>query len=140
MNTRRVLIVEDDPLISLELELVLAQAGWEICGTAFSENRASQLAEANKPPFAVIDVRLSPGDGRVVASELAARYGTAILFTTAHCDDTADLARTGAIACLPKPYEPDDVPLALQAVNDIQAGNLPVRLPDNMRAFASRGR
>ncbi len=138
MNTRRVLIVEDDPIICLELELVLAEAGWEICGAAYSQSKALHLAEGVRPPFAVVDVHLAPGDGFAVAKELARRYGTAVLFTTAHCDDIDALARTGAIACLPKPYQPNDVPVALEAVCDIKAGRLPGRFPDHMLALGAR--
>jgi DNA-binding response OmpR family regulator len=112
MYSPRVLIVEDEALVALDVEGALSEAGWEVCGVSGSESEALKLAEATRPPFAVVDVRLSPGGGRIVARELSRRFGTAVLLATAHCDDKADLARTGAVACLPKPYRADDVAAA----------------------------
>jgi CheY-like chemotaxis protein len=89
-----------------------------------------------RPQFAVVDIHLACGDARIVAKELSGRYGTAVLFATAHCDDLAELARTGALGCLTKPYDPDDVQAALAAIGDIQAGRAPASLPDKMMALS----
>lgn len=135
MEPLRVLIVEDDPVISTDLEGTLEAAGCEVCGVAASERIALQLAEATRPPFALVDVRLSHGDGRVVARELCDRYDTAVLLATAHINDPEDLAATGALGCLPKPYEIDDVFAALQAVSDLHDGRPVRRLPGHMLAL-----
>ncbi len=132
MTRYRVLIVEDDPFISTDLAMVLADAGCEICGVASSERVALKMAETTRPPFAVVDLRLSPGDGRVVARELHQRYGTAVLLATAHVGDLEDLAATGALGCLPKPYMPEDVAFALRDLYDLQNGNPGPRLLDSM--------
>ena len=110
-----VLIVEDDPFISLDLQGALAQVGCDILGVAPSEAEALKIGDETRPPFAVVDLRLSPGDGRVVARELVERYNTAVLRATAHVNDPEDLAATGALGCLPKPYEIDDVIAALKS-------------------------
>ncbi|HLZ84680.1 MAG TPA: hypothetical protein VKQ54_14030, partial [Caulobacteraceae bacterium] len=70
MTPFRVLIVEDDPFIATDLEGALSAAGCEVCGVAASEGVALEMARATRPAFAVVDVHLSPGDGRVVAREL----------------------------------------------------------------------
>jgi len=133
----RVLIVEDDALIAWDLEETLVAAGCDVCGVAGSQSEALRLGEATRPPFAIVDVRLAPGDGRIVARELAQLYGTAVLLATAHCGDPGDLARTGAVGCLPKPYSTPDVLAALQAVRDIRLGRPPRVLPDHMLSFAA---
>jgi DNA-binding response OmpR family regulator len=102
---------------------------------AASEAEALQIAEATRPPFAVVDVRLSPGDGRVVARELLRQYDTAVLMATAHSREIDNLAATGALACLPKPYSANDVPAALQAISELRAGRLVTRLPSHMFAL-----
>src|ERR1700722_13508607 len=96
MNTFRVLIVEDDSLVAMSLEDVLSDAGHEICGVAGSEREALELAEGTRPTFAVVDMRLSPGDGRVVARDLVRRYGAAVLMATSHSAEFESLAATGA--------------------------------------------
>jgi CheY-like chemotaxis protein len=133
----RVLIVEDDPFIALALEAELLGAGCDVCGVEASQEGALRSAEIMRPPYAVVDVQLSPGDGRVVAKALFERYGTAVLLATAHCGDIADLARTGAAGCLPKPYWPQDVLPALAAARDMLDGRRPSTLPDHMLALTS---
>jgi DNA-binding response OmpR family regulator len=134
----RVLIVEDDPFIAMDLEGVLSDAGCDICGVAASEAEALRLGEATRPPFAVVDVRLSPGDGRVVARELFRHYDTAVLMATAHTREHDNLAATGALACLPKPYSADDVPAALHAISELRAGRPVSRFPCHMFALNRR--
>jgi DNA-binding response OmpR family regulator len=143
MNTLRVLIVEDDTFIAMSLEDVLSDAGYEICGVAGSESEALAMATATRPSFAVVDMRLSPGDGRVVARELVRRYGTAVLMATADGAEFKSLAATGALACLPKPYAARHVPAALQAICDLRDGRPVGRLPAHMfklGGFAPRRR
>lgn len=131
----RVLIVEDDPFIAMDLEGVLSEAGCDVCGVATSEEEALKIGEATRPPFAVVDVRLSPGDGRVVARELFRQYDTAILMATAHSLEIDNLAATGALGCLPKPYSTDDVPAALQAISELREGKRVAKFPSHMFAL-----
>jgi DNA-binding response OmpR family regulator len=138
MPVFRVLIVEDDAYIASALEAFLSDAGYEVCGVAASEWVALRMAEATRPPFAVVDLRLSPGDGRVVARELVERYDTAVLLATAHINDPEDLAATGALGCLPKPYELDHVIAALKVVCDLRDGCPVTHLPDHMLALNRR--
>ena len=136
MARSRVLIVEDDPFIALVVEDALTDEGYEVCGISASEKEALALAETTPPDFAVIDVSLRPGDGRMVARELFNRHGTIVLFATGQCEDVRDLARLGAVACLPKPYRAGDVPKALQAIARISRGEQPGPLPDHMVSLA----
>ena len=135
MTKSRVLIVEDEILIALDVEGALVAAGYEVCGVAGSQADALAMADATHPDLAVVDVSLGPGDGRVVARELFARHSTQVLFATGQCDEIRGLARSGAVACLPKPYRADDVPRALQAVSRIRRGHPPGRLPNAMFAL-----
>jgi two-component system, response regulator PdtaR len=132
MNSNQVLIVEDDCIIALDVEGELLAAGYEVCGIATSEAEALAMAGRTPPAFAVVDVSLSPGDGRRVAKELARRYGTITLFATGECADILALTGTGALGCLPKPYRAEDVPHALGAVDRLGHGKAPGRLPDKM--------
>ena len=137
MTQARVLIVEDDMLIALDLEHALREAGYDVCGVATSEAEALELAERLRPEMAVVDISLGPGDGRVVAKRLCGAYATKVLFATGQCDEVEGLKGTGAIACLPKPYQADLVPPALVAVERLAAGNASVTLPDHMIALAT---
>lgn len=132
MSEQTVLIVEDDLLVAMDIEDVLTRAGYTVCGVAASQAEALALAERTPPDFAVVDISLSPGDGRVVARELWRRHRTNVLFASGQCEEVRGLEHSGAIACLPKPYQAEIVPKALRAVAEIRAGHPPQRLPDNM--------
>ena len=123
-------------LISSDVEQTLIEAGFEVCGVASSEAEALDLAESLRPEMAIVDISLSPGDGRVVAKALCSRYSTAVLFATGQCDEVAGMRRTGAIACLPKPYQSNWVPAALRAVGRMADGMDAGPMPDLMFSLA----
>src|SRR5260370_32521348 len=56
----RILIVEDDYVVGLELENALSEAGFEVVGTANSAEESVRLAISERPILAVLDLRL-PG-------------------------------------------------------------------------------
>jgi PAS domain S-box-containing protein len=63
-NLRRVLVVEDESLIALELAAELSDAGWEVVGPALSLREGLNLAQDDRPlSAAVLDVNLA---GRAV--------------------------------------------------------------------------
>jgi DNA-binding response OmpR family regulator len=135
MTAKRVLIVEDDPLISMDVEQALAADGYEICGAAASQDEALALAERTRPEFAVVDVNLSPGDGRLVALALRRLYGTVVLMASGNCSSRSFMSQSGASACLPKPYAADIVARALEATEALQTGHDAGVLPDHMFAM-----
>jgi DNA-binding response OmpR family regulator len=135
MSKSRVLIVEDDALVALDVSQALHDAGFEVCGVAASEDEAIEEARRTRPDFAIVDVSLSPGDGRAVARALSERR-TAVLFATGQCEDVRRLAGSGAVACLPKPYDAADVPRALRVVANLREGRPPGPKPDSMFALA----
>jgi DNA-binding response OmpR family regulator len=132
MTEATVLIVEDDALTACSVALALQSAGYKVCGVAGSEDEAISAAEETRPDFAIVDVNLSPGDGRVVARQLVERFHTAVLMATGHCNSPAMLRGIGASACLPKPYDADEVAPALEAVRMLAHGEPLGRLPGNM--------
>jgi DNA-binding response OmpR family regulator len=103
----KVLIVEDEALIALLIEDALLAAGYTPCGVASSESEALRLVEVERPGFAVVDINLGAGgSGLVVGQELGVR-GVAVLCASGHCPDLKEeMSRTGARACLRKPYSP----------------------------------
>jgi DNA-binding response OmpR family regulator len=129
---KRVLIVEDDLLVSQDVEQALTAAGYDVCGVASNEAEALSMARAIHPDFAVVDVNLSPGDGRRVARELTDRYETTVLMATGHCGDKQMMSGYGARACLPKPYSSEMVAAALETTAALRAGDDPGELPDHM--------
>jgi two-component system, response regulator PdtaR len=103
----RVLVVEDDFLIALQIEEMLTAAGLQIVGIAPTAAQAIELAERERPALAVMDVRLAgERDGIDAAGELFRRFNVRSIFATAN-DDTNTRVRAAAYAplgWLTKPY------------------------------------
>ena len=108
----RVLVVEDDFLIALELENRLLDAGMEGVGTAMSADEAIGLAKTGKPDLAIMDIRLAGRrDGVDAAIELFSAYGIRSIFASAHADNETRKRATPAspIGWLQKPYSAEDL-------------------------------
>src|ERR671914_540257 len=67
----RVLLVEDDYFVALELESHLLEAGFVVVGTATTAEEAIVLAASESPELAIMDIRLAGlRDGIDAAIEL----------------------------------------------------------------------
>lgn len=55
----RILVVEDEYLIALELDTELRTAGYRVIGPAPDINRALDLLKADRPDAAILDVNLA---------------------------------------------------------------------------------
>ncbi len=103
----RLLIVEDDFLVTWQMEEALTEAGFAVIGTASSAEEAVQLANDTQPQLVLMDIRLNGDrDGVDAALELFRQHGLRCLFTTAHTDKAmrARAAPAQPIGWLPKPY------------------------------------
>lgn len=107
MSHARILIVEDEAIVALELEHRLQRQGYVIAGTARSAEEALALVAVQPIDLALLDLRLGgKRDGIDVARELRER-DTPFVFLTAHGDDET-LARVKAVepqGYLLKPFD-----------------------------------
>ena len=103
----RVLIVEDDFLVSGDMEAELIDAGFVVVGVATSAQEAIELAAAEEPHLVIMDIRLEgPSDGVEAAIEIFKSKGIRSLFASAYHDAET---RRRAEPCSPlgwiaKPY------------------------------------
>lgn len=112
----RILIVEDEILIALELESLLQDLGHDVVGMAASSAEALSLGQELKPDLAFVDVHLADGPTGVdVARQLAAQHQVTVLFMTANAKRIPeDFA--GAWGVIAKPYTERGVREALRYV------------------------
>jgi two-component system, response regulator PdtaR len=66
----RVLIVEDDAIISMLLAELLAELGYNVCATAATEAEAVAAAIRDKPDLMIVDARLRGGSGVSAVEEI----------------------------------------------------------------------
>lgn len=117
----RVLIVEDDPILSLDLSEMLAEMNYTVCGVAPSGEAALRLAALHRPSLALVDVGIVGGmDGIDLAVALRRDFATpSIIVTGSLCSDLAERAGPARPAgFLSKPYLPDDLERVLREARE----------------------
>jgi DNA-binding response OmpR family regulator len=131
-----ILIVADEVLLALTLQVALERAGHQVVGPAYSAGAALQLAEAEQPDLALVDIDLrSEIDGIAVARLLRDRHGTTSLFLTGQLE-AARSAGDAAAGLILKPYDLGTVVCAIEAVGQIRMGRLPgTMLPPQLEVF-----
>ena len=100
----KILIVEDEVILAVELEHVLQEMGHRVVGHAVASRDAVELAAREAPDLALIDMHLSDGPTGAEAARIMARdFKTAVLFLTAN---PARIPEDFALACgvMSKPY------------------------------------
>lgn len=104
--TQRVLVVEDNPILALEIGSVIAEMGHVVCGTAATRREALELAESAQPTLALLDIRLADGDSGVdVARRLREDQRTLrTIFVTAFDGDLEELGARHLGQIVRKPF------------------------------------
>jgi two-component system, response regulator PdtaR len=83
----RLLIVEDEFYIALDIEALLAGLGHSTVGIAVSADQAVNICERERPDLVLMDIRLvGTRDGIDAAGEILARFGIRSVFITANTD------------------------------------------------------
>lgn len=113
----RVLIVEDDRLVALDLHTMLTEFGVEVCGTVHSAEAAFAQAEATLPDLVLMDIRLEgQADGIDAAERLRSQLGIHVVYLTANSDlSTVERAKqTEPYGYVLKPVRPLDLRCCLE--------------------------
>lgn len=103
----RILVVEDDFLVAMQIESALTEAGFEVAGVASSGEEAIELALSERPCLVVMDIRLAGDrDGIDTALQLFSEQGIRCIFATAHQDAHSRRRAAPAVPLgwLHKPY------------------------------------
>jgi diguanylate cyclase (GGDEF)-like protein len=113
----RILVVDDEPIIAMDVEQTLRDLGYEVLGTAASPDAARRLAAVSRPDLVLMDVQLGTReDGIDVALGWGGDAPMPVVFMSAYADDVT-LARArsaGAYGYLVKPYQERELHATLQ--------------------------
>ncbi|WAI02443.1 response regulator [Methanogenium organophilum] len=83
----RVLVVEDDAIIGMDIEHRVKKLGYEVCGVADTAAEALEIASSKKPDIALMDIRLrGEVDGIEAARMLRDQLSVPVIFITAYSD------------------------------------------------------
>ena len=113
-TTTSVLTVEDDPIVRVDLRLVLESAGFEVCADARDGVEAVELAREHEPDVILLDLGLPRLSGVDATRMILAERDVPIVALTgrsaAHADEAVDAGVTSVVC---KPFEEGAVVRAL---------------------------
>lgn len=99
------MIVEDQALLAMELELVLAESGCTVVGCAMDRDGAVAVADRERPDLALIDINLLDGmTGPDIADHVVRHCGSAVIFLTANPEQIPP-GYAGALGAVSKPFD-----------------------------------
>jgi len=115
--TGKILIVEDEPIVALDLQQELEQFGCEVVALAQSADEALMAVEETQPDLALMDLHIFGSlDGIQTARLLRDAYQVPSVFLTAYSDDTTigRAVREMPYGYLTKPFQTQELKATLQ--------------------------
>src|SRR5215510_10518059 len=108
MDKVRILIVENERIVSMDMQRRLKNLGYDVVGAAVSGEEAIQKADAHRPDLVLMDIMLDgPMDGIQAAEIIRSRFGIPVIYLTAYGDGpTLERAKvTEPFGYILKPFE-----------------------------------
>ncbi|MBN1799165.1 MAG: response regulator [Spirochaetales bacterium] len=89
MDKKRIFIVEDENIVSLDMKKRLEKLGYDVPGIAASGEDAVKMVLEQKPDLVLMDIKLSGKmDGVEAAGEILKSYSVPIVYITAYAENT----------------------------------------------------
>ncbi len=117
MAKARILIVEDEGIVALDIRNTLVKLGYAVCAQATSGEAAIQKAGQTSPDLVLMDIRLrGEMDGLQAAEQIRSRFDIPVVYLTAHADEaTVQRAKiTQPFGYLLKPFEEGELHTAIE--------------------------
>ena len=113
-TTTSVLIIEDEPLISMQLEDLVRSLGHEICGTAATRTQAQEVVSDKTPGLVLADIQLADGSsGLDAVDDILAIDSVPVIFITAYPERLLTGDRPEPTYLITKPFQEDTVRAAI---------------------------
>lgn len=133
--TARILIIEDEALVAMELRFVLEDLGHEVVGAVADARSARALAAETNIDLALVDIHLSDGaTGIELGRDLGQELGVTVLFLTANPGMLRD-GVAGAIGVLSKPTDERAVQTAVDYALGLRQGRPVEYAPPELQLF-----
>ncbi|QTC90189.1 response regulator [Brevundimonas goettingensis] len=134
--TSRILIIEDEALVAMELRFVLEDLGHEVVGTAADARAARNLVREMEVDLALVDIHLSDGPtGVELGRALAQEDGVTVLYMTANPGMVRE-GVAGTIGVLSKPADERAVQTAVDYALRRRKGEPVDYAPPELQLFA----
>ena len=112
MSKKKILIVEDEPIIATDIELSLEKLGYEVTGIEDNINDALVSIKENKPDLILLDINLEGDeDGIMLAQDINKDFRIPFIFLTSNADQLTiqRVKRTYPAGFIVKPFNEKDL-------------------------------
>jgi len=118
-----VLIIEDEPIIAMDIEELVQNCGHRVVGVAATEAEAVAIAEREKPGLILADINLGiGGDGSSAVARILRHHKAPVIFVTAYPERLLTGEALEPAFVITKPFEP--VTLAIATYQAVTGGVL----------------
>lgn len=110
IHSCNVLIIEDEPLISMQLETLVLQLGHRVAGLAVTAKQALKIYQNFTPDLVLSDVHLADGSSGIAAVDMMTSLPqNRVVFITAYPDRLLTGDRKEPVFLITKPFDVDAV-------------------------------
>jgi CheY-like chemotaxis protein len=104
----RVLVIEDEAVIALDVADIVRNAGHEVVGIAATEKAAVELAKKHSPHLVLADIQLRGSDSGISAvKEILQAMTVPVIFVTGYPERLLTGTRLEPAFVISKPFDPD---------------------------------
>ncbi len=105
-----ILIIEDEPLIAMDLEALVEGLGHNVTGVARTRTEAIKLAQGKRPGLILADIQLADGSsGLDAVNDLLGSFEVPVIFITAYPERFLTGERPEPAFLIEKPFQPANV-------------------------------
>jgi CheY-like chemotaxis protein len=112
-----VVIIEDEPLIALDLELLLTELGHRVVKVARTQRQAIEAVQRARPGLIMADIQLADGSsGLDAVNEILCSFSVPVIFVTAHPQRLLTGARPEPTFLISKPFSSEHLKAVISQV------------------------
>jgi CheY-like chemotaxis protein len=105
-----VLIIEDEPIIAMDLEALVESLGHRVCGVARTHREAVALANKEQPGLVLADIQLADGSsGLDAVNDILNEFTVPVIFITAYPERLLTGERPEPVFLISKPFQTQTV-------------------------------
>tara|TARA_B110001454_G_C12707624_1_gene429271 strand:+ start:446 stop:1243 length:798 start_codon:yes stop_codon:yes gene_type:complete len=109
-----VLIIEDEPIIAMDIETIVRDMGHDVTGIAVTRDEAVQMAVAHRPGLVLADIQLADDSSGIDAvKDILAKFSVPVIFITAFPERLLTGERPEPTFLITKPFQRQTVRAAI---------------------------
>lgn len=109
-----ILIIEDEPMIAMEIARIVRHLGHRVCGTAARQSDAIELAARTQPALILADIQLKGNDSGITAvQEILKNVEVPVIFVTGFPERLLTGDKLEPAFVIPKPFSPEMLKAAI---------------------------